>query len=161
MNMEEDCTRKVKIFLQLELKNKILTAKNFRKRGWNCTSLCVLCEEHEETSTHLFLSCLCLRQLWNNILSKLNIVDLPTNLCALWTSWRARSINKEIRYAWDLYLAALWWTIWLERNRRIFQKKRKQPTVLINDIRMLFVQWSRMATGRKKESMDTFISTIL
>ena len=102
---------KIKIFLWLAMKNKILTAENLKKRGWEHPSSCVLCGKEDETVSHLFLSCQFSRQMWSSVRSKLNLDGLPDELQTLWTSWRMRLIPKEIRQGWDIYFAAFCWTV--------------------------------------------------
>lgn len=48
---------KVKIFLWLVLKNKVLTVDNLKKRRWSGDDKCVFCLEEAEIVDHLFVGC--------------------------------------------------------------------------------------------------------
>ena len=42
------------------------------------TSLCLFCHSYDETIKHIFLECICVKQLWNNLrLFLMNDVSLP------------------------------------------------------------------------------------
>ena len=59
-----DCIPKVNIFFWLLAQNKLLTADNFRKRGYEGPSRCPLCATHNETTLHIFLTCPVAIQVW-------------------------------------------------------------------------------------------------
>ncbi len=64
---------KIKIFLWLVLKNRILTKDNLFKRGWRkCDKLCQFCDK-EESIQHLFFECSVAKLIWNVMLCALNI----------------------------------------------------------------------------------------
>lgn len=54
---------KIKVFMWLMTKNKILTKSNLRKRGWKGSVQCQFCHELESTN-HLFLLCPFTQQIW-------------------------------------------------------------------------------------------------
>lgn len=49
---------RIKVFAWLVYYNKILTADNVAKRGWNLPSICFLCRRASETVYHLFSECM-------------------------------------------------------------------------------------------------------
>lgn len=48
---------RMKVFPWLVYYNKILTAENLAKRGWNMPSTCVLCRQNNESIKHMFFEC--------------------------------------------------------------------------------------------------------
>ena len=68
-------------FSWLVLKHRILTSDRLNRLHIAPPFKCVLCEEHEETMDHLFVTCSFSYQCWCFILSKLNhLTPLPNNL---------------------------------------------------------------------------------
>jgi zinc-binding in reverse transcriptase len=54
---------KVKIFLWLVKRNRVLTKLNLAKKGWSGNTKCVFCDL-EESTNHLFVSCPFVNQIW-------------------------------------------------------------------------------------------------
>jgi zinc-binding in reverse transcriptase len=77
---------KVKIFLWLLHRNRILTNANLRKNNWPCGATCVLCSMAiEEDADHLFFRCHYARRIWNdklpaNKIAPTMILELPNLL---------------------------------------------------------------------------------
>ncbi len=59
---------KVKIFLWIAARNRLLTADNLAKRGWIGPSVCCLCGRASENLEHLFFQCSFASHVWNQIL---------------------------------------------------------------------------------------------
>jgi hypothetical protein len=81
---------KVKIFIWLATKNRILTTENLKKRGWVGRDSCSLCNEAEETNFHILITCPFTQSLWQKILPKLNISEPPTSVEDSWLGWREK-----------------------------------------------------------------------
>jgi len=47
--------------------DKLSTDENLRKRGCKIVSICCLCHQHEETSTHLFFRCPETQKFWQRL----------------------------------------------------------------------------------------------
>ena len=56
---------KCNCFIWMLAWNKCLTWDNIRKRGFHGPSICVMCQENEEDSSHLFFQCSFAVQLWH------------------------------------------------------------------------------------------------
>lgn len=48
----------VKIFMYLLIQNRLFTCDVMIRRGFNCSTTCVMCDNSDETAMHLFLSVL-------------------------------------------------------------------------------------------------------
>ena len=66
---------KVKLFVWLMLKQRILTWENLNKRGFSGTSRCVLCGISEETMFHVFVERGFIKYIWQTISKDLNLVS--------------------------------------------------------------------------------------
>ncbi|KAJ4818335.1 RNA-directed DNA polymerase (reverse transcriptase)-related family protein [Rhynchospora pubera] len=134
---------KVKIFLWLLLLDRLLTQHNLIIRNWPANEGCPCCTENvHETSLHLFLLCPFSKGIWDlaQQLFNLPILLFPMDLQAFWLQNR---IN--LGPVWDTIWAAVSWTIWKERNNRIFSNSIKQPLFLIREIHSLVCSWKAMA----------------
>jgi zinc-binding in reverse transcriptase len=109
---------KIKNFLWLISKNKILTKDNLRKRGWIGDSKCVFCQE-DETINHLFLHCsnACL---WSWLSNYNNFNFCISSIEELWTI--DYSIPFKDSNLCEIIRGAFLWVIWKERNKIIFQQ---------------------------------------
>jgi hypothetical protein len=116
---------KVLILVWLVAHGKVNTCDNIQKRRpfhslnphW-----CILCKDGEESVDHLFLHCPFSIQLWWRLFKEFGgswvtpkscYALLSTNFC-----WGGR--NKKVKVLWSCRVVAVFWAIWMERNRRIF-----------------------------------------
>jgi zinc-binding in reverse transcriptase len=143
---------KIKIFLWLVQKNKILTNDNLIIRGWIGDDKCIFCNVLE-TVSHLFIHCPLASCIWNwishynnfnfhmfcNSIEELWIIDnyilfKDTNLC-------------------EILRAAILWVIWKERNRLIFHRgNHKSIRTLGGYIISLIKYWCQL---KKNNYVDT------
>ncbi|XP_020112123.1 uncharacterized protein LOC109726747 [Ananas comosus] len=120
---------KVKIFVWLVLKRKVLTKNNLLKRGWNGELVCVLCSLQPETVDHLFVGCEFTCALLESQLSnKYSLVNC-TSVTGLWGCSRLK--GGVIGRLELTTIATLWWTIWLERNMKVFEHKKRNSSQLL------------------------------
>lgn len=98
--------------------------ENLRKRKITCVSWCFMCKESGE-DVNLVLHCWINSCLWWKILRwfRLEWVMLST-MKETMLSWAFRSRKKRCM-EWDVVPLALMWIIWLERNRRAFDRSEK------------------------------------
>jgi hypothetical protein len=118
---------KVKFVLWLVLHDKILTADNMLKKHSPCNQTCSLCFCMEETTAHLLTHCNFSEAAWNRVVGLFQLpiyeafssAQSPFDWVRLITSTGSK---KDKRRNLGI-LAIFWWTIWKERNRRIFGGK--------------------------------------
>jgi hypothetical protein len=116
---------KNKNFKWLVLHNRILTWENLRKRGFIGLSWCHLCQTKEETTNHLLDECSYTSEIWDwaaGIFRQSN--RTRGNICATINNWHeSYNKNEEVNLCWTLIPGMIIWTIWKERNRRIFKNE--------------------------------------
>ncbi len=134
---------KVKIFVWLVLRGKVRTKDNLLKRGWTGDSSCVLCLDEDETVDHLFLGCRFTRSILQGFLLNLSALCRSTTAASLWNASCLRSGSTRDREL--LGIAAVWWAVWLERNRRIFDNRKKTAGCLSGDARSFLAWWAQLA----------------
>eukprot|EP00253_Pinus_taeda_P011321 PITA_11321 len=143
---------KIKTFLWLLMKGKTLTWDNLRKKGFSGPSICPMCRNEEETINHLFNSCIWANSIWKwleNTLQQSNrninsIQDTITQCPEEFSS------NYRVNNIWKIILGFVTWTIWKERNRRIFQNEQRnfefsQITLSANICELISAKCTRLS----------------
>ena len=108
---------KIKVFLWLLKRDKLLTKTNLRDKGWPGDLTCVFCSA-QENADHLFVSCSYVQCIWQWIASHNNFIFNGITLDDLWLI--EACIPLKDKNTVMLMLASVLWTIWLERNRICF-----------------------------------------
>lgn len=122
---------KHKIFAWLALQNKVLTADRLADRNWDCNQICPLSDQENETISHLALHCCYSKQVWQcvNIWKQQTIFNTPDpskNLEEWWNESLMRISKKEKQIKAATLIHTIW-SIWKERNRRIFEHREMTP----------------------------------
>ncbi|KAM3309857.1 hypothetical protein ACQJBY_030885 [Aegilops geniculata] len=130
---------KVKFFAWLALQDRIWTADRLEKRGWPNCGPCPLCKREQETGIHLFVRCRYTLRLWRSIIEKLGLTHMDTSDWQLEATvtewWQKRTDDRNPhRHAMAPLTMLVSWTIWNERNARVFRRKSAPPPVLLNNI---------------------------
>jgi hypothetical protein len=109
---------KIKIFLWLLKRNRVLTKENLIKRGWQGNPKCQFCDDFESTE-HLFITCPFVNQIWIWIALHNNFVFQCHSIADLWLLDAA--IPLKDKPIIELIRGVVLWSIWIERNRLCFQ----------------------------------------
>jgi hypothetical protein len=113
---------KCRFFLWLVLHNRALTADVMQKKNWPYDLFCSLCFCIHETAKHLLYKCNYTEALWRSVANNL---ELPPYDPVDWVIYVSGSGDRAIRRRLG-NLFFLWWHVWKERNRRIFDNKLHQ-----------------------------------
>ncbi|XP_039024361.1 uncharacterized protein LOC120157217 [Hibiscus syriacus] len=112
------------------------TRDRLTKMGIASDELCVLCNEFPENRNHLFVHCTYATSLWNTIL---RLTSLSNNH-STWESritwaileWKGKSLLIIIlKLAWTAFI----YSVWEERNRRIFRGESRTIDQVIRVIK--------------------------
>jgi hypothetical protein len=119
---------KYRIFAWLAVLGKCNTADTLAKKNWPHNAACVLCLGEPETALHLLATCPVAIRIWHKILTSarlpLTLARSPgTTSLQDWLHLSRQSQDKPIKKNWISLVHLAWWTIWKERNARIFQNK--------------------------------------
>jgi hypothetical protein len=103
-------------------------------KKWPCNVNCSLCYCINETTSHLLIGCNFTEVVWNLVASTLNLpsyASLNPGLSPMdWTKAISCTGSKMERRKNLGILGMFWWTVWKERNRRIFDHKERPPSVI-------------------------------
>lgn len=85
---------------------------------------CLLCSTETECTQHLFLQCTYSRQIWNWWLDLWGVKwALPHTIRDLYDQWSFPKGGGFFKKVWAASFFVICWTIWKERNLRIFESK--------------------------------------
>ena len=130
---------KISFFLWLTAKNRILTWDKLLKKGFIGPSRCTLCQQSEETMEHLLNNCHYNQQIWDwgaqaMRRSQRNRGSIRDTLA----NWETISFQNTILWRiWQLLPGFTLWTIWKERNKRIFHSKPSPTTITWERVKRL------------------------
>ena len=138
---------------------KVLTLDQLKRRGITLVNRCFLCEENEETIDHLLIHCSRAKMLWDLLLAitEANWV-FPRTVRQLLIAWQSASVGKKRKRVWMAAPLCLFWTLWLERNRVVFENE--VPSV--NRMKSLFLftlwGWAKMYSTVNLNSLVEFLT---
>jgi hypothetical protein len=120
---------KAHLFLWCLIKNKVPTWDKMRSRHLEGSGWCALCRSDEESTTHLFLKCPFILQIWVECSGVLNQVCRwkGPNIEEAWREWSSNPQNHNIK-ALPLLIN---WGVWLARNSTIFNEKPSIPELIV------------------------------
>ena len=105
---------------------------------------CILCKEYEESVDHILIHCDKTRELWTVVLSSFGVVWVfPNSVRNLLLEWKIKGLEKKRSVVWKMASICLFWCIWGERNRRVFQEEEKLDTSLKNLFLRSLLEWSQ------------------
>jgi hypothetical protein len=142
--------QKIKIFIWLVVRNKILTKDNLKKRNWKGSQDCCFCG-CDETIDHLFFYCPISRYVWRVIQVALNLEVIPKNIIELCDGWLSKPKDK-ITNLLLFGCGAVFWAIWRTRNDWCFDEK-----ILLDPSNVIFLccfwldSWAIRQKEREKD----------
>eukprot|EP00253_Pinus_taeda_P011126 PITA_11126 len=136
---------KVSFFLWLVGHQRILTWDKLRRRDYDGPSIYVNCKSQEETIHHLLDACPLANQLWEKASFRCQRrCRLPDDITNSLRHWQMNPYKSEIlNHLWNILPGLLLWSIWKERNKRIF-KDQCSPVEII---------WSKLYVNLKETLM--------
>ncbi|KAK9672345.1 hypothetical protein RND81_12G094700 [Saponaria officinalis] len=121
----------------LTAQGQLATIDNIFRRGLPIPNRCVLCKSAEENHLHLFFKCRYSSAFWGDILSWLQLPNRCWGLARELYWFKNHIFVRHWRSNWSrCALVATIYTIWMERNMRIFQGLEPAAT-LVRKIRFL------------------------
>ncbi|XP_056692146.1 uncharacterized protein [Spinacia oleracea] len=134
---------RIEIFVWTALLGKINTRNKLARLGIipNSENVCVLCNSNVESHDHLLLHCSFSGQLWAAWLDLWNIKWVqPSSIRVAFDQWNSPIKNTFFKKVWSAGFFIIIWTIWKERNARIFNNSTSNITTL-HDLVLLRLGW--------------------
>jgi hypothetical protein len=125
-----------KFFIWLAMHDRCWTGARRKRHNLQNDDNCTFCDQHSETISHLLSTCVLAKEIWFAVLWRCNLQRLtPTGTLQDFFDWwlsSRKQIRKELRKAFDSLVILVAWSIWKERNRRIFQKEKVTTNELVD-----------------------------
>ncbi|CAN0921772.1 hypothetical protein LINGRAHAP2_LOCUS32762, partial [Linum grandiflorum] len=133
---------KIQCFIWMVFHKKIATIENLQRRGFHLAGRCVLCYNHGETIDHIFLHCAFTRDIWRRFSSVLSIHGPVTaNVDGFITAWKGMNFISRFNVVMRVMMHATLWSVWLERNNRIFRDESRTTNQIFHKIMRLVGSW--------------------
>ena len=137
---------KVVAFSWMALLNRIPTRSNLALRHILApgeSRACVLCGIADKTTNHLFLHCDVVSLIWRKVMDWLDVNFLtPHIFVSQFACWSDSSNSRLLFKAFCLIWHAVVWSVWKERNARIFKNQFKRVDEVFDDIKALSWCWA-------------------
>ncbi|XP_026451912.1 uncharacterized protein LOC113352288 [Papaver somniferum] len=139
---------KVNFLVWCILHEKLNTIDNLHIRGVDIYNSCILCGDDTESHDHVFLHCKVAHKIWSMIFpTSCWSWVVPGNMKMLACNWQHKHFSASGNFIWSLIPAAVVYTIWLERNKRIFEPNHtfKTEADLGMEVRSSILAWADAA----------------
>jgi hypothetical protein len=141
-------------FIWLVLHGQCWTSNRLQQHGLRNNGPCALCDQAVETLDHLLIQCVMARETWFKILCPLgcqHLTLLPNNTTVQWWLTSRKVVTKAHRKVFDSLVLLVAWSLWLERNNRVFNRKISTVVAVISCILCRVKIWGRAGFVRRSE----------
>ncbi|KAJ3682383.1 hypothetical protein LUZ60_014956 [Juncus effusus] len=119
---------KIRFFIWLIGLNRLPTQENLIRKGWTSIMTCTLCSSGIiEIANDLFTHCPYSMRFWRR--SGFSPLPSDSSNLAFWRRIRNSQLTIEDKIHWDVYWAAGSWTLWKQRNQRVFTGRRAPTSI--------------------------------
>jgi hypothetical protein len=133
-----DIPPKCRFFVWLAVQGKCLMADVLAKRGCPHDPLCPLCRSSPETASHLLTGFPFAQDIWAKVLgaAALPLSLMPPTDTHLqdWICSSMQWVDKTRVKIWRAIIPLVWWSIWIERNDRIFRHCQLTPDAVFHKL---------------------------
>lgn len=141
---------RVKFFFRIIMHGRCWTAHRRFRRGLQDNDTCIICEQATETMDHIILGGVFSREVWASCLRRYRLHELvvvqEANTMQWWTSSRKR-LSKTVRRGFDSLFFLIGWSLWMERNARIFSRIAASPAQLSSPLTPRLLCGARRVIG--------------
>ena len=139
---------------------KISTADILRRglTSDNISDTCCHCRRERESIDHLFIQCHVASFIWVYFLNVSGVSwCLPRSLPILFEAWKGTLLVGIGRILWKIIPLSILWSIWNERNYRIFNRKGSTMEDLLSAVLLRITKWACV----RKDFVDIKIDNIM
>ena len=140
----------IKIFVWLVLHDRLWTVDRLARRQLEHPECCVLCAQEDENLNHMLLGCSFAREVWYNVLLPWPLhrrTPTPADSIKDWWPALSNSAPSRSRRRINTMVWLVLRFIWLERNRRVFNKVPLMAHVVARRIQDELQMWIRAKIG--------------
>ena len=105
---------------------------------------CFLCKGEEESCDHILLHCSKASLLWQLVFSLLGVVwVVHSSVKEMLLGWHGHFVGKKRKKACNVAPLSPFWTVWKERNKRVFENVELSDQVLKFSFLCNFLIWTK------------------
>ncbi|KAF5772129.1 putative reverse transcriptase zinc-binding domain-containing protein [Helianthus annuus] len=136
--------------------NRLPTIENLARRNIHIPNLrCKICDESDETSSHLFVECYLAQKVWDFVVEWCKIRPFfileIKDLVNIHNGYRGSA--KWRRVIWSVIQVAIW-VVWKTRNEVVFSHKKPNFERMKEEIKLLSFFWIKNRAKRVVLSWD-------
>lgn len=119
---------------------RLPTRVNLNARGIDLhSSRCPVCNEDQETETHLFVGCSIAKDLWSFVFNWWNLQ--PVGIEDLLNLYKSVVLSDDKRKLFDAVIKAGVWFLWIFRNHMVFNTKKPRKNLIADNVRLHSFVW--------------------
>jgi hypothetical protein len=137
---------KCRFFMWTLLLSRCWTAERRHRHGLSSSANCSLCSQELEHIDHLFLQCAFSREVWFKVLRRCgwhHFAPDPFDCLVDWWLTSKKLVTKPRHRALDSMVISVCWSIWLQRNERLFSREISDPTSVAGSSWNMLAMWAR------------------
>ena len=151
---------RVEAFCWLVVTGKIFITDNLRRESMSndISNTCYLCRKEMETLDHLFIHCHVASFIWRYFLKACSVSWCFLGFVAvLFEAWKGMPLVGKGMILQRIIPLSILWSIWKERNDRIFHRKESSREELLSLVQLRIAKWA----CDKKEFADIKIDNFM
>ncbi|GJR38064.1 RNA-directed DNA polymerase, eukaryota [Tanacetum coccineum] len=136
---------KVNIIAWKIITDALPTRFNISRRGIKIDSIaCPICNDGVESTSHLFFQCSLVRQIAQKISSWWNVDHADVTSYEEWRTWMVSlRIQDSLKAVFEGVFYGLWWSIWIFRNKLLFEKEAPTQATIFDNIVSISFYWCK------------------
>uniref|UniRef100_A0A2N9ECT1 Reverse transcriptase zinc-binding domain-containing protein n=1 Tax=Fagus sylvatica TaxID=28930 RepID=A0A2N9ECT1_FAGSY len=139
---------------------RILTADNLMRRGYQLAGWCCMCRRDGETINHLLIHCELAYGLWSFVFWKFGTLWVLSGcVLDLFFGWY-NGLGKLHSKVWNMVPPYLLWTLWRERNSRIFENTERMDSQLQELFSNTLYDWATAWGYSRSDSVTSFLDSL-
>jgi hypothetical protein len=144
---------KCQIFGWLALQHRVWTSDRRARHGLqDQPSSCFTCLQEEDNIEHILVQCVYAREVWHRCLQRVGLqTQVPHQGDCLedWWLLERQRFQRKDRKKFDRLISLACWSLWKQRNSRVFNGNARQLSALelVNRILDEFLVWVRVGVG--------------
>ena len=104
-----------------------------------------LCCSEEELIDHILIHCTMARVLWELLFAIFGVTwVLPLSIRETFIGWHGSFVGKKRKKAWMIAPLCLFWTVWKERNKIVFDNEELLIQRMKNSFVCNFWSWTKL-----------------
>lgn len=104
------------------VKGRLPTINLLQRRGMIFPNACPLCLHDAKSINHIFIHCPFASEIWEMFLKEIGLSWVfPNRVISLIASWNIWRVSKKGCTLWNSIYLAVYWLIWPERNKKVFE----------------------------------------